>query len=269
MPGAVGRPGAYTARARKPAFAPGWGDLAHARRSGPTACGLVSLLTGRRWVLRSESLAMVGGTERARVHARALPIFLYCASGIGGCQAGVYLCVASRAVEEYSCAASFGNANVLHEPDQLVHIAADPRARRAPSGVDAPEVADEGESVAGVAAGRGLRRGRCAGECPHAWVATPGGRVPHRFTAGAVRDTLRSPSHLLEIQAVLSARLYGWHAPRHRRVGVGIRDRRRDRTSGRHAFSRARSGRSQPTFVILYPTPRPVLCSELISRSAR
>jgi hypothetical protein len=190
MPGAVGRPGAYAARTRKPAFAPGWGDLEDARRSGPTACRLVSLLTGRRWVFRSEPLAMAGGTERARSHARALPIFLYGASCIGGCEAGVYLCVASRAVEEHGCAASFGNANVLHATDQLVHLAADPRARRAPSGVDASEVADEGESVAGVAAGRGLRRGRCAGECPHAWVATPGGRVSHRFSAGAVRDTL-------------------------------------------------------------------------------
>ena len=241
MPRAVGRPGANAARTRKPAVAPGWGDLAYARRSGPTACRLVSLLTGRRWVLRSESLAMAGRTERARAHARAVSIFFYGASCIGSCEAGVYLCVASRAVEEHGCAASFGNANVLHATDQLVHVAADPRTGRAPSRVDASEVADESESVAGAAAGRSLRRGRCAGECPHAWVATPGGRVSLRFTAGAVTGA--------------SALGYA--------IDVAIR-----RQVDTHFLARVQAGVSQRLSFSI-PRRERVLCSELISRSAR
>ena len=155
------------------AVAPGWGDLAHAGCGGPTARRFVSLPTGRCRILRSGSLAVVAGAARARARR---PRLMHRSSR---CRARrrwrrqVFMYAWHLAQSKNTAAQLLlGMPTSLHATDQLVHVAADSRARRAAPGVDASEVADESESVAGAVAGRGLGRGHRAGECPDAWGAT-------------------------------------------------------------------------------------------------
>ena len=100
-----------------------WRTLDAAARRRAASC---PYLLVRRRILRSEPLAVVARAARARAGAGAVCVILHGAARIGGCAPGVYLCVASGAIEEHGGAVTFGHAPVLHEPHQLMHVAADP-----------------------------------------------------------------------------------------------------------------------------------------------